>query len=205
MIEKGQLVDFLYHRKLPQQYVIEDTKLKYPLYKYLQSVFSGADELLQYINDILYLVDVDKVEDKYLPYFLQSFGFKYFEDIDPKYQRKILANIGILRKRRGTSNLVRFIVRVLADMDVEVEYNPDTRILTLTLKAESINDIMNMATSRKVITRYIQDFIPYYCKVEYEAETVPAEIKLKQRYSASAVFYQATYNVIPEKYLEVVN
>lgn len=204
MIEKGQLVDFLYYRKLPQQYVIEDTKLKYPLYKYLQSVFSGSDDLLQYINDILYLVDVDKVEDKYLPYFLQSFGFKYFEDIDPKYQRKILANIGILRKRRGTSNLVRFIVRVLADMDVEVEYNPDTRVLTLTLKAESINDIMNMATSRKVITRYIQDFIPYYCKVEYEAETVPADIELKHRYSANAVLYQATYNVIPEKYLEVV-
>lgn len=204
MIEKGQLVDFLYYRKLPQQYVIEDTKLKYPLYKYLQSVFSGADDLLQYINDILYLVDVDKVEDKYLPYFLQSFGFKYFEDIDPKYQRKILANIGILRKRRGTSNLVRFIVRVLADMDVEVEYNPDTRVLTLTLKAESINDIMNMATSRKVITRYIQDFIPYYCKVEYEAETVPADIELKHRYSANAVLYQAIYNVIPEKYLEVV-
>lgn len=204
MIEKGQLVDFLYYRKLPQQYVIEDTKLKYPLYKYLQSVFSGSDDLLQYINDILYLVDVDKVEDKYLPYFLQSFGFKHFEDIDPKYQRKILANIGILRKRRGTSNLVRFIVRVLADMDVEVEYNPDTRVLTLTLKAESINDIMNMATSRKVITRYIQDFIPYYCKVEYEAETVPADIELKHRYSANAVLYQATYNVIPEKYLEVV-
>lgn len=201
MIEKGQLVDFMYYKKIPQQYVTEDTKLKKPLYRYLQSAFAGSDYLLDYINGMLMLVDPNNVDDKYLPYFLKCFGFKYFEDIDPKYQKKILANVGILRKRRGTHSLAKFLVRVLTDMDVSVEYDPDTRYLTITLKPSTINDILNMDTSRKVITRYIQDFIPYYCRIRYQITVKPQEID-NLTYLGQFITLDMTYNIIPPAILE---
>ncbi len=199
-MNKNELLDFLYYKKFPEAYRVEDLaqKPKLPLYRYLQALFDGSDWLLEDINGIVLLTDPEKCPDKFLPYLMQSFGLNYSEDIDPKYQRKLLSNVGILFRRRGTSNCVRYLVRVLADMDVEVHYDPDTRYLHITLLPSTMQDFVNMATSKKVITRYLQDFLPYYCKVDYNVVVHPQEMQ-SIVYHAQYMSSTVTYNVIPEE------
>lgn len=171
-MEKNQLVDFLYYKKLPVVYQDEDLaqKPKLPLYRYLQALFVGGDSVLEDINNILLLTDPEKCPDKFFPYLVRSFGLQYFEDIPISYQRKLLGNIGELYRRRGTSNCIRYLARVLTGMNAVVDYNQTNLTLTITLIAASINDITNMETSKKVILAYLKDFLPYYVNLAFRAE-----------------------------------
>lgn len=199
MLNKGELVEYLYNSKLPELYRVEDTKQKpkLPLYRYLQALFSATDYELDDINGVLLLVDPEKCPDKFLPFLLESFGLTYFEDIDPKYQRRLLNNVGVLFKRRGTYNCVRFLVRALTNLDVKVHYNPDTRVLTITLLADTIESIRNLATSKKVITRYLQDFLPYYCKPTYDAVISPQRME-GVLYHGQFLYKRTDYTVLQD-------
>jgi hypothetical protein len=202
-IVKEELVDYLYYQKLPEVYRVEDLaqKPKLPFYKYLQSCGAGFDDILDSINGLMFLTDPMNCPDEFLPVLMECFGLNYSEDIEPKYQRKLLSNIGILFKRRGTSNCVKYLVRTLANLNASIDYNPDTRILQVTLLSSTMDDFINMATSRKVITRYLQDFLPYYCNVNYDVIIDPQELQ-STIYRAQVITQKTIYYTIPEGEVE---
>ena len=199
-----QLLDHLYYHKLPQVYRDADKELKsYPLYRYLGSLIEGGyAEALTDINNLLNLVDPQKCPEEFLPYFCNSFGLEYFEDIDSGYQRKMLANIGEVIKRRGTYSCVRFLVRVLTGMDVELEYirgeynEVEGRHLIVTLLASSLDQINNMDTNRAVVERYIQTQIPYYIYPHIYSRVATQEVKFNV-YRKNAITYYASYKIAP--------
>lgn len=131
------------------------------------------------IENLLELVDPQKCPNKFLPYFCSSLGIQWFPDLantergiknNDYYNRTFLSNIGEIYKRRGTESCIKYIAKVLTEMDVKLKYervfNPDkttkSRIMWVELQAETPEDIENVGINAKVIKRYIDTQIPYY-------------------------------------------
>lgn len=183
-----QLLDHLYYKKLPQVYRDMDAMLKtYPLKRYLASLIEGGySEVLKDTDGILDLVDPEKCPSKFLPYLCESFGLEYFEDMDDTYQRRFLVNIGEILKRRGTYACVRYLVRVLTGLDVDLRYergyNEDKygRWLFVELQGVNIDQILQIDTSIKVIERYVGTQIPYFITAILSASIAMQILQVKK-------------------------
>ena len=105
------LLHTLYNRKLPEIYREEDSKIKYPLKRYLESLVEGGFKgAIEDIEGLLLLTDPKSIPESLFPYLCESFGLEYFPDIDVTYQRKFLNNLGELIRRRGTFSPSPFVV-----------------------------------------------------------------------------------------------
>ncbi len=204
MIEQ-KFAEYLYNR-LPAVYREEDAKIGEPLHRYIQSLGIGFDKAIEDINNFLYLVDPERCPDKFLPYLCRSFGLEYFEDIDPVYQRKFLMNIGEIIKRRGTYSCVRYLIRVLTGLDVDLlyerGYNEDKneygRWLFAELQAVKIEDILQIETNIKTIERFVEGQIPYYTTIIFSANVATQILQAKQQIK-SAMGQGNTEGIFPFK------
>lgn len=207
-IASEQLLNHLYYNKLPQVYRDMDDMLRTrPLYRYLSSLIEGGySEVIKDINNLLDLVDPEKCPEEFLPYLCRSFGLEYFEDIDPVYQRRFLMNIGEIKKRRGTHSCVRYLIRVLTSLDVDLsykrEYNEDKgengRWLYAELQAVKIEDILQIETSIKVIERFVGGQLPYYITIVLSASVATQILQVNQRLRC-AMGQGVTANLSPFK------
>ena len=182
-----KLLDLLYHKKLPQVYRDEDRKIGYPLKRYLESLIEGGCYgSIEDIEGMMNLIDPKTIPKEFFQYLCESFGLTYFPDINVTYQRKFLSNIGEIIKRRGTFACVRYLVRALTGLDVELsymegEYNGvDGNYLFITLLAKNMEQIENMDISREVIGKYVSTQIPYYV-----TPIIPSKISVQVINSAS--------------------
>ena len=181
--EVSPLTDFMYYQKLPEVYRIFDEPLGKPLYRYLQSMLEGgyADLInnntkgYRGLENLLELVDPHTCPDEFLQYYCKSMGIDWFPDLITEergtyYLRTFLCNVGEIYKRRGTESVVKYIAKVLTEMDVKLRYervfNNDrttkARILWVELQAHTQEEIEKIGISAKVIKRYIDTQIPYY-------------------------------------------
>lgn len=164
-----QLLNHIYYKKLPQVYRDMDSTVDYSLKRYLSAIVEGGyGELLQDINKTLELIDPQRCPEQFLPYLYNSFGFPYFEDIDPIYHRRFLSNIGEIIKRRGTYSCVTYLVRALTGLKVTLTYiegeydEVEGNHLILNLVVSSIDGANNISTSVTVIERFLATQIPYF-------------------------------------------
>ena len=194
---KSPLTDFMYYNKLPEVYRTFDKPLGNPLYRYLQSLIeSGYSDLIynntkgfRGIENLTDLVDPQTCPDEFLPYYFSSMGIDWFPDLITKergtyYLRTFLSNVGEIYKRRGTESVVKYIAKVLTEMDVKLRYQrlydseKETlaRILWVELQAHTQEEIDAVELNAKVIKRFIDTQIPYYITsivtyvLEYSAE-----------------------------------
>lgn len=174
MINENTFTDSLYD-KLPSVYREEDYKIGKPLYRYLQASNEGGFSLvIRDSNGFLYLVDPETCPEAIFPYLYGSFGLTYYEDIPIKYHRRFLSNIGALMKRRGTNAAVKYLVRVLTGLEVELSYERrydeegkcTGRFLTIQLLIDSIEDTENVQVSIEVIKKFIKTQVPFYITPE---------------------------------------
>ena len=200
-IEK--LCDLLYYNKLPEVYRDLDSKQKpkYPLYRFLKSaIIDGGGIIVQDIENLSSLIDPETCPEDLLPYLLKCFGLPYFEDIPIIYQRKLVSSIGELIKRRGTYSCVRYLARVLTNMEVKIEridLDGDIRLKVI-LIAESINDIINLDVSIKVVQRYLNYFIPFWLQpVFIESEIIPQKIQT-MLYTVPYTGFGYNYSLVPK-------
>lgn len=203
MLKKEDLLNHLYYKKLPQVYRDFDLSINQnkPLYRYLQALIEGGyGEMLEDTNNFLKLVDPEKCPEEFLPTFMECFGLEYFPDIAPQYQRKFLANIGGLIQRRGLYAGVRFLVRTLTGLDVDLEYlrgeynGQQGRHLIVTILAKSIPDLRNMGTNIFVVERYLQTQIPYYIYPHTTSRVATVEMR-EPNYWGFAMEYTLMYKV----------
>lgn len=165
MIEQ-KFAEYLYNR-LPAVYREEDAKIGEPLHRYIQSLGIGFDKAVEDINNFLYLVDPERCPENLFPYLYESFGIEYFPDIDIKYQRKFLSNIGALIKRRGTYTAVRYLVTTLTGLGVELSYervynSGEERILYINLLVNAFSGFSNLPMNVRLIEEFIKDFVPFF-------------------------------------------
>ena len=182
-VTSADLLDYLYNRCLPGIYREEDAFIGKPLYRYLQSLILGGYNLaIQDIDNIIKLVDPETCPEQFFPTLYESFGLTYYPDVDMKYHRKFLMNYGELRRRKGTYSCIRFLVRVLTGMDVKLsylrgEYNGQLgRHLIITLFADSVEELINIDTSVKVINNFLSMFVPYYITTWINSEIAKKDV-----------------------------
>lgn len=189
------------YEKLPKIYREKDRGLGFPLLRFITALVEGGlYELNEETTKILDLVDPEKCPDELFPHLCRSFGLEYFQDIDISYQRKFLANIGDIIRRRGTYACVRYMVSVLTGLDVELSYlrgnyiGQEGRHLIVMVLAETIEAITGIDVRVKVVERYLEGHIPFYIypHVGYRIETQQVKSTI---YRSNAITKTVYYNL----------
>ena len=189
------------YEKLPKIYREKDKGLGFPLRRFIAALVEGGlYELNKETTNILDLVDPEKCPDEWFPYLCRSFGLEYFQDIDISYQRRFLANIGEIIRRRGTYACVRYMVSVLTGCDVELSYLRGTykgqkgRHLIVSVLARTIEEITGMDVNVKVIERYLEGHIPFYISPHIESRIAAQQVK-SMIYRRNAITKTVYYNL----------
>lgn len=200
-ITTDRMLNLLYEKKLPQIYRDEDSKIGFPLKRYLESLIEGGYcDSIEDIEGILSLIDPMTVPDAFFPYLCKSFGLTYFPDIDISYQRKFLANIGEINNRRGTFSCVQFLIRVLTGLSCELSYyegeygGQDGNYLFIELKARTMDELNKIETSMEVISNFIGTQIPYYV-LPVISSSLSVQVVSSKSYSHSAVTQFKSYTI----------
>ena len=193
-ITQHSMLDLLYNRKLPKVYRDEDSKIGFPLKRYLESLIEGGYYgNIKDIEGIMTLIDPMTVPEEFFPYLCESFGFKYFPDIDISYQRRFLSNIGELNKRRGTFSSVHYLTRSLTGLDSEITYSDG--LLNILLLAKNLEQLKDIDTSMTVISRYIGSQIPFYIRPVITSKVDASIIYSSPTYCHSVVGSYKSYTI----------
>ena len=111
--------NYLY-KQLPAYYRYRDIETEYTLERYLKCLGEYLNVVFEETDDIKDLLDVEKMPSKFLPYYAKMFGIKIYDDISEDFQRKLLANIVPILKRKGTRDVIEFVARELTGYDVDI-------------------------------------------------------------------------------------
>ncbi len=189
------------YEKLPKIYREKDRELGFPLLRFISALVEGGlYELHKETTNILDLIDPEKCPDELFPYLCRSFGLEYFQDIDISYQRRFLANIGEIIRRRGTYACVRYMVSVLTGLDVELSYlrgnynGQEGRHLIVMVLAETIEAIRGIDVSVKVIERYLEGHIPFYIYPHVGSRIATQQVK-STIYRGNAISKTVYYSI----------
>lgn len=192
-ITSKDMLDLLYGRKLPQVYRDEDSKIGFPLKRYLESLIEGGYcGNIEDIKGILSLIDPMAIPDEFFPYLCESLGLTYFPDMDISYQRKFLANLGELNKRRGTFASVQFLIRALTGLNSELSYEDGS--LYIVLLAKNIEQLDSIETSMAIIGNFISSQIPHYVNPVLSSR-IDTQIVNSKSYSHSVVGCYKFYTI----------
>ena len=208
-ITSKDMLNLLYHKRLPQVYRDEDARLGEPLKRYLLSLIEGGYcGTISDIENTLLLIDPNKIPDKFFPYFCESMGLVYFPDIDIYYQRKFLSNVGELIRRRGTFSCIHYLVKTLTGLECRLEYfegvheEQDGNYLFVTLLAKNLEQLDRISTSMKIVEDYISYFIPYYI-LPVVSSTIDTQVVRSKSHSFSHISTFKYYSISKRK--EVVS
>lgn len=116
---KYDVGQYLYNH-LPALYQKEDITTDYTLKRFLDTVGLIMSETLDETVNLLDLIDVEKTPTHLLPYYARMFGFEYDTSVPEDFQRKYLANIVDIQKRKGTKEVLEFTARELTGMNATV-------------------------------------------------------------------------------------
>lgn len=188
-----KLLDHLYNRKLPQIYRDEDSKIGFPLKRYLESLTEGGYKgAIDDIQKTLLLFDPKAIPEELFPYLCWSFGLEYLPDIDVTYQRKFLMNLGELVRRRGTFSSVHYMIRALTGLEAGLSLEDNT--LNIVLFAANLEQINNIEISMAIIGSYIQTQLPYYI-VPNITSRVATQVIPSSSYTLSAMTLHKHYTI----------
>lgn len=110
---------YLYDQ-LPAHYRYRDIETEYTLERYLQCVGEFLNIVCKETGEIKDLLNVSKMPSKFLPYYAKTFGVTLYDDMPEDFQRKLLANIIPILKRKGTRDVIEFVAREITGYDVDV-------------------------------------------------------------------------------------
>ena len=147
---------YLYN-SLPSIYKTRDEETQFTLKRYLNALGEPMTDVECEIKNILTLLDVEKMDAKYLPFFASMFGITYNYDISEDYQRKYLANLVDIQKRKGTKEVLEFTAREITGMDATVIDGQ-----ALAFKTWSPTNTTGSITSRNPKTYSKRNVVNYY-------------------------------------------
>ena len=115
----GEFGQYLY-KCLPSMYRVRDQEVGYTLKRYLDALGDSLDSIEKETHDILTLLDVEKMEARFLPFYASMFGLTYDYDVPEDFQRRLLAHIVEMYRRKGTKAVIEFVARELTGMEATV-------------------------------------------------------------------------------------
>lgn len=153
---------FLYD-KLPSIYRQEDSRIGFPLQRFLEVLGGGLDEIEKYILDFSNIIDVDSCPASLLPFLAKTYGLEFPYDMDEKSQRKFIKVIPYLYQYKGTDKAYRFLAREI--------FGEGTVTNTYTLmppEGVSWDDWINNPDTA-------EDWLKTFIRVEVDGETLNLE------------------------------
>ena len=111
--------DYLYN-SLPKIYRVKDSEVDFTLKKFLHALGDGLEEVHEEVLNLLTLIDVEKMDSKFLPFYASMFGVTYNYDVPEAFQRKYLANLVDIMKRKGTREVIEFTAREITGMEANI-------------------------------------------------------------------------------------
>ena len=154
----------LYNR-FPPSYRADDVGQKYALKRYIEAAAEGGFKyVIEEQNGILDLVNpqTSPLEAVYALY--EQYGLELFHGIPEEFLRSFLPNIGLAWSKKGSLDVVEFIVSSLSGIktSTEVTYDEhDNPLVTVRLEMDfSVSDYFPNA---KQFERILDKFIPFYC------------------------------------------
>ena len=154
----------LYNR-FPPSYRADDVGQKYALKRYIEAAADGGFKyVIEEQNGILDLVNpqTSPLEAVYALY--EQYGLELFHGIPEEFLRSFLPNIGLAWSKKGSLDVVEFIVSSLSGIktSTEVTYDEhDNPLVTVRLEMDfSVSDYFPNA---KQFERILSKFIPFYC------------------------------------------
>lgn len=202
-LSTNDLLNYAYYRCLPQIYRDKDSELGMPLFRYLSSIILyGYRDSIEDIEGIITIIDPENCPEEYFPLLYSCFGLDYYPDVGVIYHRKILMNYGELRRRRGTYSCVRFLVKVLTGLEVNLSYfrgyhdEVYGRYLEVKLQVKTLEELENMDNSMALVSNFLGLFIPYYITTLVSGEIAVQEVK-NEAYRANAISSFYSYSIRP--------
>ena len=129
------------YKCLPSVYRVRDQEVNYTLKRYLDALGESLDSIEKETHDILTLLDVEKMEARFLPFYASMFGLTYDYDVPEDFQRRLLAHIVEMYRRKGTKAVIEFVARELTGMEATVREGHKCLFKTWTDKPN--NDIVD--------------------------------------------------------------
>lgn len=165
---------YLYER-LPEYHRSLDNELGNPLEKFIQVLEYGGFLPTNYeIVDLVNLSQISNCPEEYLEHKGFALGADWISEVDPKYKRKLLSLLVKLYKKKGTTDVIRYIASEVSGVNVTVHENfipsefaeeddPLKRCLTVYLHAPEGGSVNN--DSAKNIRFIASHFIPVHSKL----------------------------------------
>ena len=116
------MIDFTkyLYESLPAIYRLEDVHQDYTLKRYLDVLGDYMNFVCNETEGIMGLYDVDKMPVNFLKRYASLFDFPLYEDMTEEFQRKLLANLVPILRRKGTREVIEFIAREVTGCDINV-------------------------------------------------------------------------------------
>lgn len=154
----------LYNR-FPAKYREDDADQKYALRRYLEAAADGGFKyIIEEQNGILDLIDPQSCSVKVLYMLYEQYGLDLFHGIPEDFLRAFLPNLGLAWSKKGSLDVVEFIVSSLSGIktDTKVTYDDyGNPLVTVTLEMDfSVSDYF---PDTQQFERILENFIPFYC------------------------------------------
>lgn len=183
------MLNYMYNR-LPKVYREQDVDKD--LYKYLDVLGNGLDLLLLGSKEDFNLFEVKDVS--IAKNICESLGIPYYPNIPLKYYQRLLREAEELNRVRGTLKGIKYLCRVLTQMEIKHEYTPYT--LKVILQALTLEQSQTIDLDIKVVETLIKDFVPFYIDsiiLAFEIGNQLIELKL---YKGVVMTSTKRYNII---------
>lgn len=153
------------YNRFPESYRADDVEQKYALKRYLEAAADGGFKYtIEEQNGILDLVNPQTapLEAVYLLY--EQYGLKLFHGIPEDFLRAFLPNLGIAWSKKGSLDVIEFIVSSLSGIrtDTSVTYDSDGNPY-ITVRLEMDFALSDYFPDTQQFNRILENFIPFYC------------------------------------------
>lgn len=159
--------EYIYNR-FPQSYKLDDEGVDFALKRYLQGLGKGYESTLEDANGLLNLYDASLVKSEILPHLFKSFGFEVFNGLPEDYLRNLLPALGFLYARKGSLDIIDYLVSIVSGVKSEVEVEEGTGDYTKGVRVyiDLDYDAGEVAfPDDEQMRRIIREFVPFYCDV----------------------------------------
>ena len=171
-------LDRLYE-KLPRLFRNADAEQKLQLKRYLDILVSGGfHPLHEETENILSLIDVDKIPNEYLPLLASALGFRFPYNLDEQTQKIYIINAVRAYKIKGTRPALEFMIRELTKLETNLTIDDDNRVLYLDV-ASDFNTDPRYYSLLQQIDFIIEEFCPPYGYYEIRNQILWDEILLR--------------------------
>lgn len=153
------------YSRFPESYRADDVEQKYALKRYLEAATDGGFRYtIEEQNGILDLINPQTapLEAVYLLY--EQYGLELFHGIPEDFLRAFLPNLGIAWSKKGSLDVVEFIVSSLSGVrtDTSVTYDSDGNPY-IAVRLEMDFALSDYFPDTQQFNRILENFIPFYC------------------------------------------